>query len=104
MTNKPKPPTDLSAAAKKLWRTVYDSGDFDPPAMVLLDSLARSWDRVQQARALILKDGIVLVEKTAHGDEKSRANPACAIERDASASMMRAWRLLGFDQAPPEVD
>ena len=98
---KPKPPADLTTAAKKLWGRIYDSAEMDEPAMVLLDSLCRSWDRAQAAHVLIERDGLVLVERTAHGDAKSRANPACAIERDSAASLMRAWRLLGFDQQPP---
>jgi hypothetical protein len=54
-----------------------------------------------QARRLIAKHGPLIVEKTAAGNTHVRANPACAVERDAANAMMRAWRLLGFDQEPP---
>ena len=99
---KTKPPRDLSPEGKKLWYRIFASSDMDEPAVILLDSLCRSWDRVQQARAIIARDGPVLIEKTAAGNEKTRMHPACQIERDAAATMMRAWRLLGFDQQPPE--
>ena len=99
---KAKPPRDLTADAKKLWYRIFASSDMDEPAVILLDSLCRSWDRVQQARAIITRDGPVLIEKTAAGNTKSRMHPASQIERDSAATMMRAWRLLGFDQQPPE--
>jgi hypothetical protein len=73
----------------------------DPPAELLVDELCRSWMRVEEARALIRRDGLVLVERTAAGDEKHRAHPACGIERDSLAALHRAWRLLGYDQQPP---
>ena len=99
---KTKPPRDLSPEGKKLWYRIFASADMDEPAVILLDSLCRSWDRTQQAREIIARDGPVLTETTAAGNTKSRMHPACQIERDASATMMRAWRLLGFDQQPPE--
>jgi P27 family predicted phage terminase small subunit len=102
MTRKPKPPTDLSREAKRLWQRLFDESDIDVVAEVLLDDLCRAWDRLQGARAILAKEGVVIVEKTGGGIEKRRQHPAALIERDASARLMRAWRLLGYDQAPPE--
>src|ERR1700680_4891777 len=103
MKRTPKPPADLSAEAKSLWRRIFQECEMDEAAVVLLDALAQQWDRVKQARALIVAGGLTITEKTAAGCEKRRPHPAVAIERDAAAAMMRAWRLLGFDQQPPGV-
>jgi phage terminase small subunit len=100
--NGPKPPKDLSPSAKRVWQQPFDASEVDPVAEPLLHSFCQHWDTVQQARALLAKEGIILTEKTAAGLEKRRAHPAVSVERDASAAMMRAWRLLGYDQAPPE--
>jgi phage terminase small subunit len=94
-------PRDLSKAAKLRWQRMYEVSEMDEPAVVLMDELWRCWDRVQQARGLIARDGIIVEEKTAHGDAKTRMNPACQVERDALAGLTRCWKLLGFDEAPP---
>src|SRR5579859_5336336 len=101
---KPKPPSDLSPDAKKLWRQIYDVSDMDPAAVVMLDSLCEQWDRVREARKLVAKDGLVIQEKTAAGNTHHRANPAVAIERDSMALVVRCWKALGFDQQPPEAN
>src|SRR5262245_17308116 len=101
MMKNPKPPKALSAEAKRLWRQVYDASEMDPAALVLLDQLAECFDRLREAQADIRKHGIVLEEKTDRGTVKRKTNPACAVERDARAGLMRAWRLLGYDQQPP---
>ena len=85
-----------------MWQRLFDASDIDEVAEPLLHSFCQHWDRVQEVRTLLARDGIILTEKTAAGLEKRRAHPAIAIERDASAAMMRAWRLLGYDQQPPE--
>lgn len=101
MSRKPKPPADLSREAKRLWQRLFDESDIDAAAEVLLDDLCRAWDRLQQARAILARDGLLITEKTGAGIEKRRQHPGVLIERDSAARMMRAWRLLGYDQAPP---
>ena len=102
MNRSSSPPKDLSREARKLWARLFDAADIDPVAEILLDTLCRSWDRLQQARELLAKEGIVVQEKTAHGGMKARAHPAVLVEHNAAATLCRCWRLLGFDQAPPE--
>jgi P27 family predicted phage terminase small subunit len=98
----PRPPKDLSREAKKLWQRLYDESDIDPVAEVLLDTLCRTWDRLQQARELLAKEGVIISEKTGAGIEKRRTHPAVLVEHNAAATVCRCWRLLGFDQLPPE--
>jgi phage terminase small subunit len=100
--SRPRPPKDLSREARRLWQYLFDASDVDAVAEPLLHSFCQHWQTVQEARALLAKEGIILTEKTAAGVEKRRPHPAVSVERDASAALMRAWRLLGYDQAPPE--
>lgn len=102
MRRNAKPPKDLSKDAKALWRRIFDASEMDEAATLLLDTLAQQYDRMLQARALIDRDGLTLTETTAAGHAKVRQHPACQVERDAVAAMCRCWRLLGYDQAPPE--
>jgi len=92
----PGPPEDLSAEAQELWNKIYESVTLDVAATVILDELCRQHDRLRQAREIIKKEGMLIA-----GRYGRKTNPACGIERDASAAMMRAWRLLGLDLQPP---
>src|ERR1035438_6070419 len=95
---KQQQPKHLTAAGKKLFREISDEIDVsDRAASLLLMTLCEQFDRMNKARAIIAKDGVIIDDRFG----QKRAHPACAIERDATAAMMRAWRLLGFDQAPP---
>ena len=53
-----KPPTDVSAAARKLWRSIYDSADIDAPALPLLDVFVQQYDRMVEAREILKTCGI----------------------------------------------
>ena len=98
MKNAPKPPVDLTGDAKKIWKQIFAEIEVDTPAVLLLNLMMASWDRWQQARAAITKDGC-----TVTGRFGVKASPWMAIERDSAATVTRCWRLLGFDQAPPGV-
>jgi P27 family predicted phage terminase small subunit len=97
MTRVGAAPKHLTAAGRKLWREIADEIELDRAASLLLTALCEQFDRAQQAREILSKDGII--SKDRFGQDKP--HPACAIEVAATAAMMRAWRLLGFDQVPP---
>jgi P27 family predicted phage terminase small subunit len=97
MTN-PKPPKDLSKEAKALWRQIFSEVELDSAALLLLNLMCQSWDRMAEARAAIAKEGAVIAGRFAG---TKVANPWCGIERDSAATVTRAWRLLGFDLQPP---
>jgi P27 family predicted phage terminase small subunit len=98
MSKNPKPGKRLSAEAKKLWSRICEENEMDAAAALVLGCLCESFDRMRAAQLLIAKLGLILTEKTDKGTVKVRANPACAIEKDARAAVLRAWALLGFDQ------
>jgi phage terminase small subunit len=91
-----KPPPHLSAASKKLWRKICTDYEIDLAAEVILEMTLQACDRREQARAAIQKHGTTQSDR--FGFVKPR--PEVAIERDASTTAMRGWRLLGFDQQP----
>lgn len=97
----PNAPSHLTPEAQQLWLRIYADCEWDEPGILLLNTVAESFDRMREAQRHIAVHGIVLAEKTAAGDLKHRTNPAVGVERDSKAAMMRAWKLLGFDQAPP---
>ena len=67
---------------------------------MLLQSALEAFDRLQQARRLIERDGLVQVDRFS----QCKANPAVAIERDARTQMHGALRLLRLAPDVLEVD
>jgi P27 family predicted phage terminase small subunit len=100
-TRPPVAPKHLTLAARRLWVEIWNSAEMDPPAVLLLTTMCEAFDRLKQAQAAILEDGLFLTEKTAAGNEHRRAHPATAVERDARAAIVRCWKAMGFDMAPP---
>jgi hypothetical protein len=93
----PKPPKDLSKAAKQFWiglRDEYDIRDF--AGIDLLTDAARFYDRREQARVAIGRDGPTLTDRFG----QVVAHPCVRIERDASASLMRCLKGLNLDLEP----
>ena len=95
----PKPPADLSPAAKKWWREIVGLYDFDeqPDAHLILGSALQSFDRWQQAKAIVDSEGPVVNDR--FGQPKQY--PATIIERDSKMAMIRAIKALGLDILPP---
>jgi len=96
---KTAPPSHLSAAARKLWTQL--TGDYhldDAAGMLLLQSACEAFDRLQEARKLIDREGAVTRDRWG----QAKPHPACGIERDARGQMHGALRLLKL--APGDVE
>jgi P27 family predicted phage terminase small subunit len=93
-THKPKPPGHLMADSKKLWRSICESYEIDQAAALILTATLEARDRKEQARVTLEKEGTVQTDRF----NQRKPHPAVAIERDAVMTMMRGFRLLGFDQ------
>lgn len=63
----------------------------------LLTLAAEAFDRCDQAREIIAKDGLTIPT----GDGGLKAHPAVAIERDARLAFARLIRELDLDMEPP---
>ena len=77
--NLPQPPAHLGGDGMALWRGVQDAYAIDDPAgLELLRQASEAADRIASVRQQIDQQGELLVIKGI-----PRANPLCAIERDA---------------------
>lgn len=97
VTRRPKAPEHLQPDTRKWWLSVHSDYALEPHHTRLLTLAAESWDRCQQARAAVDRDGITV--GTADGGLK--AHPAIAIERDARLAFARLVRELDLDVDPP---
>jgi hypothetical protein len=86
----------LTPSSKRIWRQIVSGYNIDQPASLILVATLEARDRREQARAAIASDGAVQIDR--FGQKKP--NPWVGIERDAAATLMRGFRILGFDQEP----
>lgn len=96
----PKPPAHLSKSTKVWWRSVVGEYELEPHHLRLLQAACEAWDRLQEARELLFRDGLV-VEGREGG---MRPHPAVAIERDCRTGFARLVRELDLDVEPPAAN
>lgn len=90
-TTKDEAPAHLSAEARKMWHAMFAEFELsDAAGRALLRAACEAFQRAEEARAAIAKDGAVLRDR--FGQEK--VSPWCAIERDARGQMVAALRAL----------
>jgi len=92
-----KPPAHLRADTAKWWCAVHTDFALEAHHGKLLTLACEAFDRCQQARELIDRDGPV----TGTADGGLKAHPAVAIERDARLAFARLLRELDLDAEPP---
>jgi phage terminase small subunit len=80
------------------WNSVTAEHDLDPHRLHLLAAACRCWDRMEQARRVLDKEGQTFTDK--NGDPRSR--PECAIERDSRTGFARLVRDLDLDPPTPK--
>lgn len=97
MVNNARPPGHLRAATRRWFAAVVSDYDLDPHHVRLLTLAAEAWDRGQQAREIIDRDGMTFADR--FGQPKAR--PEIAIERDSRIGFARLIRELGLDVEPP---
>lgn len=89
----PDAPSGLSAGSVALWRRLHEEFDLTSAATLeLLESALRSRDVAEQARALLVAEGLTFRDKSG----QPKAHPAAAIQRDARAAFVTCMRVLGF--------
>jgi phage terminase small subunit len=96
-TQKIKPPAHLSRASKILWAKICEENDMaDTAGQILLEAALGARDRWDEARRLIAREGCVVRDRFA----QKHPHPAIAVERDAKATMVRAFKELHLDLEP----
>jgi phage terminase small subunit len=90
-----KAPSHLRTATRRWYLDVLEHFDLEEHHERLLRAAAECWDRLQQAREVLAKEGIVVP-----GRYGPRAHPAVAIERDTRLAFARLLRELDLDGEP----
>jgi P27 family predicted phage terminase small subunit len=97
MKNLPKPPSDLTAEAKKKWSTLQEEyGITDEAGLTYLTMGCRFFDRMRQAQEALRKEGMTQTDRFG----QVKPHPCALIERDAASSMIRAFKALNMDVEP----
>jgi len=87
------PPEHLSPASRDWWRAIAVRYELEPHHERTLQAACEAWDRGQQARELVQREG--LTSRGARG--QIIPHPAVAVERDSRVSFLRALRELNLD-------
>jgi phage terminase small subunit len=83
-------------AADWFERLRADYGITDAAGLLLLQSAAEAFDRLQEARRALAKDGAIVTDRFG----QPKPHPAAGIERDARNQMHGALRLLRLAPEP----
>jgi phage terminase small subunit len=97
-TKRVKAPKHLKAPTRKWWLGVMAEYDLEPHHVRLLTLAAESWDRAQQAREILDREGLTYLDRF----EAPRSRPEIAVERDSRTAFARLLRELALDVATPE--
>jgi len=99
-TKSPKPPAHLTAETRRFWEGLVNEFALEPYHLRTLEAACQSWDRYQQAREILRKEGLTFSDRLGN----VRARPEVKIEVDARTAYLRAMRELGLDHvANPEA-
>lgn len=93
----PKAPAHLSRAARKWWSGIVESYEIEDHAIAILTAAAEALDRKEQARLILLKEGLTIPCR-----EGAKTHPAVAIERDSRLAFLRAVRELCLSAEDPD--
>jgi P27 family predicted phage terminase small subunit len=92
----PRAPGHLSEESRRFWAQVCRDYALQLPHFRLLQVALEAWDRMNEARAILDRDGIVTFDRY----EKPKAHPAVTIERDSRLAFIRALRELDLEGEP----
>jgi P27 family predicted phage terminase small subunit len=96
----PKAPAFLRAATRRWFDHVASSWMLEQHHLRLLVLACQAWDRCQQARACIAKEG--LTTPTREGGHK--LHPAVRVEQESMVTFSRLVRELDLDLDPPAAE
>jgi P27 family predicted phage terminase small subunit len=100
MKNSIKPPKHLRTETAAWWTQVHTEWRLEQHHSRLLTMACTAWDRAEQAREILERDGIVIGGRQA----AVRPHPAVAIERDARIAFSRLVAQLNLDGDPSDID
>src|SRR5262245_11343648 len=83
----PKAPKHLRAATRRWFASVVEDYELEPHHVRVLTLLCETWDRVQQARETIAKDGLTTPTR-----DGVKLHPAVRVEQDGKVIFARLLR------------
>ena len=96
-TSTPGAPAGLSAAAAKWWADLQrDFPLADAAGLLLLEQAMRAFDRCEEARAMLDKDGGIITDRFG----QKVPHPAIKLERDSRHQLLQCLRALNLDVEP----
>ena len=90
-------PKHLKPATRRWFESVCEQYELEQHHHRLLTLAAEAWDRGQEAREALAREGITYDDRF----KVPRARPEVAIERDARLGFARLLRELALDESPP---
>jgi phage terminase small subunit len=91
-------PSHLTDKGQELFSKLQQDYDiFDPDGVVLLTAAVECFDRVNECRGIIAKEGLTDLDRFG----QSRPHPCVKIERDARAQMLASIRALNLGIETP---
>ena len=95
-----KPPAHLSESTREWYLHVIGEYELEEHHLRLLTLAGEAWDRCQQAREVIDKEGLTYLDRF----EAPRTRPEIGVERDSRLAFVRIVRELDLDiEAPKEA-
>lgn len=94
------PPDHLSPAARELFLHVVASGSYDAPARALLIRFCEVRDQLAKIRVELAGGAITFTFTDKH--QQPRIHPLVKHELALTNEYGKLFRLLGWDQAPPD--
>ena len=87
-------PRHLKAEARSMWeRLLADYQLEDAAAQALLRAACEAFQRAQEARRILDRDGAIVKDRFG----QLKAHPAAAVERDSRTAMIAALRALRLE-------
>lgn len=92
----PKSADQLSLEAQFIFdRVAAEWSVHDAAGLVLLRSACEAFDRLQEAKGILRREGVVVKDRFG----QQRLHPATVIEREARAGMLASFKAMGLDFA-----
>lgn len=89
-------PKYLRAPTRRWWAEVVQEWNLDEHHVRLLTLAAEAWDRGQQARQVLKREGAYYSDRF----DQPKEHPAVAVERDSRIAFARLLRELDLDTEP----
>jgi P27 family predicted phage terminase small subunit len=96
----PRPPKYLRASTRRWFASVVSMWALEEHHIRLLTLACEAWDRAQQAREVIARDGLT----TPTRDNGTKLHPACRVEDASRIAFARLIRELDLDIEVPKAE